>query len=204
MAKGNRAYRRVPKKRNLDPDYIRTRSLLNDVNRRLERLSKRGYAGTWASKKLIDRLQGGRMDAIKLSKKGGKTRLDITRRINKTEMIAIQKASRQFLISKTSTPEGIRRTRESVIDSLRASMGDEEKELTYEEAEFFYNMLGDNDFEDFVAKVGASTMWNHIDDAIEAGDTEEKFLSRLERYSLSLDDINLREKAKRIYEKYVI
>lgn len=204
MAKGNRSYRRVPKKKNLDPEYIRTRAVLNEVNRKLERLSKKGYAGTWSSKKLMDRLQGGRMDAIKVSRKGGKTRLDINRRINKTEMMAIQKASRQFLVSKTSTPEGIKQTRESVIESLRASLGDEEKELTYDEAEFFYNMLGDNDFDDFVAKVGASTMWNHIDDAIEAGDTEEKFLKRLERYSLSLEDVDLREKAKRIYEKYVI
>ena len=211
----NKVYRRVPKKRSRNnavvnkeylKEYRRTQQKLNEVSKRLATLSKSGYSGTWASRKLLNRLQGGKVgDAIDVTKRGGQiTGIKAPRRLTKTEMIAIQKASSQFLVSKTSTKKGIEETRKATIESLQTTLSTDKKKLTNEEAEALYNMLGDNDFEDFVQKVGASTMWNLIEDAKDAGDSEQAFLSRLERMAITLEDVNLREKARRIYEKYVL
>lgn len=206
MAKGNRAYRKAPKKRSVNRDMAVTYKAINDINRRLSKLGSQGFGETWASKKLLNRLKGGKVNVVTVERtKGGQVKgLKLKKKLTKTEMIAVQKASRQFLASKTSTAKGIRSVREETIKSLQSSMSDTDKELSYEEAEALYDMLGDNDFDDFVAKVGASTMWNLIDDAIEARDSETAFLNRLERYAITLNDVDLREKAKRIYEKYVV
>ena len=213
MAKGNRAYRKV-QKRSKDivvnkeylKEYRRTQQKLNEVSKRLQSLSKSGYSGTWASRKLLNRLQGGKVgDVIDVTKRGGQiTGIKTARRLTKTEMIAIQKASSQFLVSKTSTRKGIEETRRATIESLRTTLSTDKKKLTNEEAEALYDMLGDNDFDDFTQKVGASRMWNLIEDAKDAGDNEQGFLARLERMAITLEDVNLREKARRIYEKYVI
>lgn len=213
MAKGNRAYRKVQKGRKnvvINKEYLkeyrRTQQKLSEVSKRLSTLSKSGYSGTWASRKLLNRLQGGKVgDVIDVTKRGGQiTGIKAPRRLTKTEMVAIQKASSQFLVSKTSTKKGIEEVRQSTIESLQTTLSTDKKKLTNEEAEALYDMLGDNDFEDFVSKVGASTMWNLIEDAKDANDSEKAFLARLERMAITLEDVNLREKARRIYEKYVI
>ena len=179
---------------------------MNEVSKRLQSLSKSGYSGTWASRKLLNRLQGGKVgDVIDVTKRGGQiTGIKTARRLTKTEMVAIQKASSQFLVSKTSTKKGIEEVRQSTIESLKTTLSTDKKKLTNEEAEALYNMLGDNDFDDFVQKVGASTMWNLIEDSKDAGDNEQGFFARLERMAITLEDVNLREKARRIYEKYVL
>lgn len=213
MAKGSRAYRRVQKGRKnvvvnkkYLKEYRRTQQKLNEVSKKLQALSKSGYSGTWASRKLLNRLQGGKVgDVIDVTKRGGQiTGIKAPKRLTKTEMIAIQKASSQFLVSKTSTKKGIEEVRKATIESLQTTLSTDKKKLTNEEAEALYDMLGDNDFDDFVSKVGASTMWNLIEDAKDAGDNEKSFLARLERMAITLEDVNLREKARRIYEKYVL
>lgn len=211
----SKVYRRVPKKKSRNrtvvnkeylKEYRRTQEKLNTVNKRLQTLAKSGYSGTWASRKLLNRLQGGKVgDVIDVTKRGGQiTGIKSANKLTKTEMIAIQKASSQFLVSKTSTKKGIEETRQATIESLQTTLSTDKKKLTNEEAEALYDMLGDNDFEDFVQKVGASTMWNLIEDAREANDSEKSFLARLERMAITLEDVNLRDKARRIYEKYVI
>lgn len=212
MAKGNRAYRRVQKTRknivaNKEylKEYRRTQQKLNEVTKRLQSLSKSGYSGTWASRKLLNRLQGGKVgDVIDVTKRGGQiTGIKAPRRLTKTEMVAIQKASSQFLVSKTSTKKGIEETRKATIESLQTTLSTDKKKLTNEEAEALYDMLGDNDFEDFTQKLGASTMWNLIEDAKEKDKTSDAFLNRLSGY-LKIEDENLRNKAIRIFEKYVL
>ncbi|MBQ1550973.1 MAG: hypothetical protein IIZ67_02625 [Bacilli bacterium] len=212
MAKGSRAYRRVQKGRKnvvVNKEYLkeyrRTQQKLNEVTKRLQALSKNGYSGTWASRKLLNRLQGGKVgDVIDVTKRGGQiTGIKASRRLTKTEMVAIQKASSQFLVSKTSTKKGIEEVRQSTIESLKTTLSTDKKKLTNEEAEALYDMLGDNDFDDFAQKLGASTMWNIIEDAIGVDFTSDAFIKRLSRY-IEIEDVNLREKARRIYEKYVL
>ena len=65
-------------------------------------------------------------------------------------------------------------------------------------------MFGDNDFDDLTEKIGASALQDAIEDAIEANDSEDMFLRRLEWYGgVEMQDLDLREKTIRVYNKYV-
>ena len=210
MAKGSRAYRKTPKKTKSSYSkeslkiYRQTQQKLAEVNKRLEKLSKNGYSGTWASRKLLNRLSGEKTNVIERTQKGGQiTGLKLKGKVSNTAMIAIQKASQQFLNSATSTVAGIKSVRERTIESLGVSLSTKKRKISNEEAEFLYEMLNDSDFLDFQQMVGASTMWNLIEDAREKHDSQNRFLKRLEDYAISLEDKDLREKAISLYEKFI-
>ncbi len=176
-----------------------TRKLVEQANRRLKGLNQAGYKGTWASKKLINRID---TKLLKAWSKQGKIKL--SRTLTNTQLKAIQKATDQFLKSKTSTIKGIRETEESTIKSIQATLSDEKRGLvTKEDAEFYYDMFGNDDFNYFADKIGASTLWQLIDDAIENNDSEDDWINRLGRY-ITLNDLDVRERAIRLYNKYIL
>ena len=159
--------------------------------------------GTWASRKLVDRLSGSKLKAMTTNKKGRK-RVKIKSGLTATQLKTIQKALNNFMQSETSTHKGIKNVREKTIESLRGTLSDDVHEMTYDEAEALYDMFGNKDFDYFVDKVGASEMWIHIEEAIENNDSLSDFLTRLQMYAVDLNDEDALERAERIYEKYVI
>ena len=193
-----RRNRGTPKK-DLEKD---TRKLVREVNARLNTLERRYKSGTWASKRLKTRLGTSKLRAWT---KSGRVRLKSN--LSKTQLTAINKALTNFLNSKTSTKRGIEDVKRKQIEKIkeRLSLDDEEaEEITDEDAEFFYDMFGDDDFNDLSEKIGASALQAAIEDAIEANDSEDMFLQRLEWYGgVEMQDLDLREKAIRVYNKYV-
>lgn len=193
-----RRNRGTPKK-DLEKD---TRKLVREVNARLNTLERRYKSGTWASKRLKTRLGTSKLRAW--SKSG---RVKLKTNLSKAQLTAINKALTSFLNSKTSTKRGIEDVKRKQIEKIkeRLSLDEEEaEEITDEEAEFFYDMFGDDDFNDLSEKIGASALQAAIEDAIEANDSEDMFLQRLEWYGgVEMQDLDLREKAIRIYNKYV-
>lgn len=176
-----------------------TRAMVEKANKRLKGLKNAGYKGTWASKKLINRID---TKTLKAWDKTGK--IKINKNLNNTQLKAIQKATDQFLKSKTSTLKGIRDTESATIKSIQATLSDEKRGLvSKEDAEFYYDMFGNDDFNYFADKIGASTLWMLIDEAIENNDSEDDWLSRLGRY-ITLEDLDIRERAVRLYNKYII
>jgi len=176
-----------------------TRKLVEQANRRLKGLNQAGYKGTWASKKLINRIDTKLLNAW--SKQG---KIKINRTLTNTQLKAIQKATDQFLKSKTSTIKGIRETENSTIKSIQATLSDEKRGLvTIEDAEFYYDMFGNDDFNYFADQIGASTLWQLIDEAIENNDSENDWINRLGRY-ITLNDLDVRERAIRLYNKYIL
>lgn len=176
-----------------------TRKLVSKANARLDSLQRRFKSGTWASKKLANRLSQNKIDMWK----NGKIKLG--KNPTKTQLTGLNKAINQFLKSKTSTKKGIKSVRESTIESLRGTLSTEDKEMSYEDAETFYSMFGDNDFSFVRDFVPASTLQAVIEDAIEESDSENSFIKRLEDYSdVSFNDLDLRDRAKKLYEKYVL
>lgn len=179
--------------------FNETKKMVEMANRRLKGLNNAGYKGTWASKKLINRID---TKVLKAWSKQGKIKLN--KNLTNSQIKAIQKATDQFLKSKTSTIKGIRDTESATIKSIQATLSDEKRGLvTKEDAEFYYDMFGNNDFNYFADKIGASTLWMLIDEAIENGDTEDDWVSRLSRY-ITLNDLDVRERAIRLYNKYII
>ena len=176
-----------------------TRKMVEMANRRLKGLNNAGYKGTWASKKLANRID---TKVLKAWSKQGKIKLN--KNLTNSQLKAIQKATDQFLKSKTSTIKGIRDTEESTIKAIQATLSDEMRgKVTKEDAEFYYDMFGNNDFNYFADKIGASTLWMLIDEAIEANDSEESWIARLGLY-ITLEDLDVRAKAIRLYNKYIL
>lgn len=174
-----------------------TRKLVNKANSRLDSLQRRYKSGTWASKKLANRLSSNKINMW--SKKG---RIKLGKNPTKSQLIAVNKAATQFLNSKTSTKKGISEIKSKQIESIRLRRNIEDEEFTEEDAEDFYDMFGNDDFQYFANKIGASKLQEIIYDSIKDNDSEDDFLSRLELY-IELNDLDIREKAIRLYNKYV-
>ena len=177
-----------------------TRKLVNKANARLDSLQRRYRSGTWATKKLANRLSSNKM---KMWSKQGKIKLG--KNPNRQQLLAVNKAVNQFLKSQTSTKKGISRIRQKTIESLRGTLSTEDKEMSYEDAEKFYEMFGEDNFSNIADKIGASALQAVIEDAIEENDSSNDFIKRLETYAgLSMNDLDLRESANVLFEKYVL
>lgn len=194
--------------------------LVREANRRLEKLQRGGFVeptkkiggkfvkrervtydtGTWASKKLVDRLNSKNKKLITNNK------ISLNKNMTKTELKATEKALSQFLTSKTSTIKGIRETKKSTLKSLKKTFSDDSRlsKLTDKEIEASYNMLSDNNFQDLVEKIGSSTSWIIIDEAKQNNDNEERFLKRVSNYIDFGNDVDFKEKMQSIYNKLVL
>ena len=177
-----------------------TRKLVSDANRRLKGLNQAGYKGTWASKKLIERLDTKVLNAW--TKQG---KIKVNKTLTNTQLKAIQKATQQFMTSQTSKVSGIKKVKESTLDSLRATLS-KDIELDEMDVETAYEMLSNKDFDYFnnADRVGASTMWALIEDAKEYNQSEDTFISRLLNMYDSSNDLDAIERAKRLYDRYIL
>ena len=173
-----------------------TRKLVSKANARLSSLQRRYKSGTWASKRLANRLSQNKVDMWKNGK------IKVGKNPSKAQLIGLNKAINQFLRSKTSTKKGIEEVKRKQIESIRLRRSVEDEEFTEEDAEDFYDMFGNNDFAYYADKIGASKLQEIIYDAIKANDLEDSFLDRLELY-IELNNLDIREKAIRLYNKYV-
>lgn len=170
------------------------------VNERIKSLERRFAKGkgTWSIKLLKDKMDTDKIGAWK------NNRLRVTKDMSRTQLIAVQKASTQFLKSKTSTKKGVEEVREETKKSLYKTLKLQDDELTMSDIDDFYTILGDEDAKPFLKTdvMGASALEIAISDAVSFNDSEQQFLERLETF-MNIADVELREKAKRLYKKYV-
>ena len=100
-----KARKRTPTKQ-LTPKqklYRETKNQVNEVNRRLRNLKRAGFQGTWASGKLLDKLNIKKLQGKKLlTKRNGGVQIQLSKDLNVSQLIAINKASKNFLEIKTS------------------------------------------------------------------------------------------------------
>ena len=147
---------------------------VNETNRRLNTLERQHTTGTWASGKLKTRVGSNKVKGLMYKGK----RIRLKPRMTKTDLIQIQKATKQFLTSKTSTKQGINEAKRETIKSLKDTLNlnrRKGKKISDKDAETMYNMLVDKDFERFNVKrkgheeefIGASALWSEIDGAID-------------------------------------
>lgn len=200
--------------------YANTKSTIDEVNKRLRNLEKQGLKGTWASKKLFDRLDMKDGVEIKRDKRG--TRLVVNKDLTNTELRLINKASKQFLASKTSTTRGINKVKNETLETLKRTLPIGIKNIDESEVEMYYNMLNDKDFRQFADKGKASTLWNlmadykdmidateldnlSINDSIELyNTTKESFINSVSKHlNIQMDD-DMLESLGRIFDNNVL
>ena len=192
--------RKLSTTKNIDKLERETQKLVSKANARLDSLQRRYKSGTWASKKLANRLSSNKM---RMWTKKGKIKL--SKNPTRSQLVAVNKAITQFLNSQTSTKKGISDVREKTIESLRGTLSTDIEEMSYDDAEKFYEMFGNNDFQTIADKIGSSALQACIEDAIENGDSESDFVKRLEWYGgVGMNDLDMRDAANRLYEKYVL
>lgn len=183
--------------------YKQTLKNTQKVNERIRSLNRRYKKGTWAVKRLINRLD---TNILSVWKNG---RIELNKNLTQSQLIAINKATNQFLESKTSTKTGIKEVYSNVKESLKETLSDDIRELTNEDVDFMYDMLGDDNFSYFNKDredtnfIGASELWIVIDEAINKGDDENTFLNRMNVF-VNVNDEDIRNKAINIYNKYVV
>lgn len=192
----------MPKKIELSSEqqqlFNELKKLSKRANQRIVRLEREFGKDTWATKKLRDKLATEPLQAW--SKTG---RVKVNKSMTTTQMKATIKATQQFLNSKTSTKRGIKQVKKTTIKQLAKSLGTDDEDLTNEEAEALYDMLSDDYVTDILKYIPASDFWALIEDAKEAGDTQESFISRISDYIEFGNDVDMRNKLIMIYEKYV-
>ena len=196
-------YTRGGKKWELQKLVRETKKDIGKANAKISSIKRKYKKGSWAMKKLADRLDS---DTLKMwSKKGRISIRGELENMNKTQLTALKKALKNFLTSSTSTKKGIKARRESVKGGIRELLSDPDRDISNEDADFFYDMLEDKDFTTLADQDMASEVWACIDDAIEYNDTEDKFLTRIEAYiGVNMQDLDKKEKAIKLYEKYVL
>lgn len=189
--------KRVTKEDIRQKKFKEVTKLSKKVNSMLKSLERRVKSGTWSSRKLKNRLSTKRLKAWKFD------RVNVGKKLSTTDLKMIEKALEQFLASKTSTKRGIESAKERVKDSIKTTLNEEGFNLTDDEADTFYSMLEDDDFNYFADKVGASTMWAIMDDAIEYNESDTKFANRIERYIATINDLDTLERVENLYNKYI-
>lgn len=185
--------------------YKQVKENVMEVNKRLVKLRKSDEYGSWASKKLFNRLDTKNLDVLEKTRKGGLIKkIKLNKNLTNTDLRAIDKATNQFLQSKTSTKKGINIVKRKTIKSIKKTLTLEEgRKVSDEDAEYYYDMLANKDFDWFNEKIGASTMWGLIDDAVENNDSEVDWITRLNNHAITMNDIEVRERALRLYTKYI-
>ena len=173
----------------------------NKVNDRLRSLNRAGFkSGTWASKKLVERLDTNLLKSY--NKKSG--RVKIRKNASTRQLMSINKSLVNFLNSETSTAKGISDVRKRTIESLSRTLSDFDNEVSYEEAEALYDMLENKDFTYIVDEIGASEAWALFDESIERDETEDEFIIKMQAYLPNVkDNTRLYNRLSRLYEKYI-
>jgi len=189
--------------------YREVQRQVREVNQRLNSLERKHARGTWSSGKLMTRIQSNKTKGLLYKGK----RIKLKPKMTKTNLVQVQKATRQFLESATSTSKGISRVRKETIKSLKSTLNldkNKESRITDKDAETMYNMLSDKDFNRFNKStnteeyIGASGIWSEIDYANRNNLTENEFIKRLENLRMQDFSIDEQQAAIRIYEKYVL
>lgn len=182
-----------------------TQQMVDKVNKRLRNLERGDNYYSYSSKKLFNRLDTKNLNVLQKTRKSKHiTSVKLTNQLTNTDLHAIQKASRQFLVSATSTSRGIEKvaeqTKKTMYETLKIAP---DSKISKEDVETYYEMLGNNDFDYFNDKIGASAMWSLMEDAKEMNLSENEFISLLNKY-ITINDEDVRNKAIRLYNKYVI
>ena len=204
-----RSYVKI-KDKQMNKLYRETMKQVQEVNERLNSLERRHESGTWATGKLQTRIKSNKTKGLMYKGK----RIKLKPKMTKTSLTAVQKATRQFLESATSTNKGISKVKRETIESIKDSLNLNrvKNKLTDEDAEYMYNMLSDKDLARFNTMkkgredefIGASALWSEIDYASSNNISKDRFIERLQNLraqDFSIDDL---KSAERIFERYVL
>lgn len=120
-----------------------------------------------------------------------------------TKMKAVLKYTENFLNSQTSTLKGIKQASKNIKTGLKRSLSDESHEVSDEDAETIFQIMGDANSKDFTARMKDSEFINLLEGCIENRWSKEEFVDQLlYTYMTDSNNLDLQEKAETLYDKY--
>ena len=176
---------------------------IKNANRALVRLDKEREYGTYASRRLLNELAANKK--LKYNRKSkNRFKLKDVRELNTNEQRLMLKEFQRFNKSKANTPEGIKKAEEEIISKVTKGLTRKlDRQITRRDAEDFWDMFNDPDYKYFTDKIGGSTeVFELIENARINGLDELGFIESLEQY-MTMNNEDVRNKAIRLYDKYV-
>ena len=163
------------------------------ANQRLARLEKTFGAEKWATKKLISKL-----DNESLGAWSSKNRIKLSKDMSEDSLKRIEKATDEFLRSKTSTIRGAK----SQINAIKKGFK-KTYDVTDEEAEAMYQAFNEDLIQWITKYIEPSEFWQIIQEAKEMNLSESSFEKLIDDYIEIGNDDDIRDKLEQIYSRYV-
>lgn len=203
--KSTRNLQKVQSKRvtNLKSVEEENRQLALQVNKRIRRLKKAGKISTYAESNLFKNLDSVSKNILKTSRKGKTLQVRLPKTLTAGELKKLNKYMKRFIESETSTVRGLEVARENVLKGLKQAIDTKNLKVTNEDLDDFYELLQDDDFKSYADKIGGSSAFALVLDAKEKNLDSNDFIETLNQY-MTIADEELRNKAERLYNKYMV
>lgn len=180
--------------------------LIKDVrkaNQRIQRIQSRYGESSWAINQLYERIDNDNIKGISVLT--GNIRVD--KNMSDIQLKAIQKATKTFLESQTSTLRGVNKAINNMQDALKKHYSDFDPEkpkiLTDEDAEKLYSIVENKDIRNTVEQIGASETWTRAIRAKEKNLSKNEFIDLFKNVKVNTNDKDIRADLERIYDLYM-
>lgn len=172
--------------------------LLERANKRLINLERANLGGKYASKQLIQGLQGHK--AVKIGSRKARKRIKVIKSLNINEKRFVDKRLKQFLRAETSTPTGVRQVRENTRQGIEKMLN---RTLTDEELDDIFTLMNDPDYNYFKEKIGYEKVISLIDEAKQKEvKSSDEFIEMLSSH-MTVNSKETRKLATKLYNKFV-
>ena len=182
-------------------DFEKLKRDVANANKRIRNIESRYGEDSWAINQLYTKLKDNQL--VNGINKQGLIRVNKT--MSNVQLKAIEKATNEFMASKTSKLTGIKTTIKDVKNSLRATYGDMGNKLSNKEINTLYDLVEDKNKRSITEQIGASEVWASLVQAKEQGLSKNKFEELIsKRSNVDLNDLDAKEFLEDIYNNYVL
>lgn len=177
---------------------LTTKYLLERANKRLINLEKANLGGKYASKQLIQGLQG--QKSVKIGSRKLRNRIKVIKKLNINDKRYIDKRLKQFLRAETSTPTGVKQVRENTRRGLEKMLN---RTLTDEDLDDIFTLMHDPQYNYFKEKIGYEKVISLVDEAKQKNVKDVNGFIEMLKSHMTVNSKETRELATKLYNKFV-
>ena len=179
---------------------------IRDVNDMLKRLYRHGEKNTWASKRLLARLNTVRRAVNPKTKQ--LRAIDLNRRLTVGEIREYQKSLQAFKESETSTMKGIQEVKNKTLQRIKQSVSkvDEQGKLimpTDKQTEALYTMFYDKNYQTVTDTLTPSELWRLAMAAHEKNIEPEDFVDFVIKNHGDIEDQDVKDALEAVYKNFI-
>ena len=177
---------------------LTTNYLLERANKRLINLEKANLGGKYASKQLIQGLQG--QKSVKIGSRKLRNRIKVIKKLNINDKRYIDKRLKEFLRAETSTPTGVKQVRENTRRGLEKMLN---RTMTDEDLDDIFTLMHDPQYNYFKEKIGYEKVISLVDEAKQKNVKDVNGFIEMLKSHMTVNSKETRELATKLYNKFV-